>query len=87
MRLPSSLVPFLVICLFTLCLYWSVWGRGYAEIGSLTTETLLPDPTLAVDSNSSATPTTTAAEAAVSLAPPPSAAGASSGSADLLGGQ
>ncbi|ROL52620.1 Clathrin coat assembly protein AP180 [Anabarilius grahami] len=57
------------------------WG----EIGSLTTETLLPDPTLAVDSNSSATPTTTATEAAVSLAPPPSAAGASSGSADLLG--
>ncbi|XP_048010706.1 clathrin coat assembly protein AP180 isoform X1 [Megalobrama amblycephala] len=62
------------------------WGDLLgSEIGSLTTETLLPDPTLAVDSNSSATPTTTAAEAAVSLAPPPSAAGASSGSADLLG--
>ncbi|XP_016299737.1 clathrin coat assembly protein AP180-like isoform X1 [Sinocyclocheilus anshuiensis] len=62
------------------------WGDLLgSEIGSLTTETLLPDPTPAVDSNSSATPTTTAAEAAVSLAPPPSAAGASSGSADLLG--
>ncbi|XP_067284451.1 clathrin coat assembly protein AP180 [Pseudorasbora parva] len=62
------------------------WGDLLgSEMGSLTTETLLPDPTLAVDSNSSATPTTTAAEAAVSLAPPPSAAGASSGSADLLG--
>ncbi|KAI7792153.1 putative clathrin coat assembly protein AP180 [Triplophysa rosa] len=60
-------------------------GRGYAEIGSLTTETLLPDPTLAVDSNSSATPTTTATEAAASVAPPPSAAGGTSGSADLLG--
>ncbi|XP_016390831.1 clathrin coat assembly protein AP180-like isoform X2 [Sinocyclocheilus rhinocerous] len=62
------------------------WGDLLgSEIGSLTTETLLPDPTPAVDSSSSATPTTTAAEAAVSLAPPPSAAGASSGSADLLG--
>uniref|UniRef100_A0A8C1QDZ3 Clathrin coat assembly protein AP180 n=1 Tax=Cyprinus carpio TaxID=7962 RepID=A0A8C1QDZ3_CYPCA len=62
------------------------WGDLLgSEIGSLTTETLLPDPTPAVESNSSATPTTTAAEAAVSLAPPPSAAGASSGSADLLG--
>ncbi|XP_043092248.1 clathrin coat assembly protein AP180 isoform X5 [Puntigrus tetrazona] len=62
------------------------WGDLLgSEIGSLTTETLLPDPTPAVDSNSSATPTTTAAEAAVSLAPPSSAAGASSGSADLLG--
>ncbi|XDV24618.1 hypothetical protein PO909_028740, partial [Leuciscus waleckii] len=60
------------------------WGDLLgSEMGSLTSETLLPDPTLAVDSNSSATPT--AAEAAVSLAPPPSAAGASSGSADLLG--
>ncbi|XP_077090951.1 clathrin coat assembly protein AP180 [Siphateles boraxobius] len=58
------------------------WGDLLgSEMGSLTSETLLPDPTLAVDSNSSATPT--AAEAAVSLAPPPSAA--SSGSADLLG--
>ncbi|XP_042578612.1 clathrin coat assembly protein AP180-like isoform X2 [Cyprinus carpio] len=62
------------------------WGDLLgSEIGSLTTETLLPDPTPAVDSYTSATPTTTAAEAAVSLAPPPSAAGASSGSADLLG--
>ncbi|XP_026084315.1 clathrin coat assembly protein AP180-like isoform X3 [Carassius auratus] len=62
------------------------WGDLLgSEIGSLTTETLLPDPTPAVDSSSSATPTTTAADAAVSLAPPPSAAGASSGSADLLG--
>ncbi|XP_016120734.1 clathrin coat assembly protein AP180-like isoform X1 [Sinocyclocheilus grahami] len=62
------------------------WGDLLgSEIGSLTTETLLPDPTPAIDSNSSATPTTTAAEAAVSLAPPPSAAGASSGSADLFG--
>nr|XP_021331088.1 clathrin coat assembly protein AP180 isoform X2 [Danio rerio] len=62
------------------------WGDLLgSEIGSLTTETLLPDPTPAVDSASSATPTTTVAEAAVSLAPPPSAAGASSGSADLLG--
>ncbi|XP_051974971.1 clathrin coat assembly protein AP180 [Xyrauchen texanus] len=61
------------------------WGDLLgSEIGSLTTETLLPDSTPAVDSASSATPTT-AAEAAVSLAPPPSAAGASSGSADLLG--
>ncbi|KAG1952765.1 clathrin coat assembly protein AP180 [Pimephales promelas] len=58
------------------------WGDLLgSEMGSLTSETLLPDPTLAVDSNSSATPT--AAEAAVSLAPPPSAA--SSSSADLLG--
>lgn len=63
------------------------WGDLLgSEIGSLTTETLLPGPTPAVDSSSSATPTT-AAEAAVSLAPPPPAAGASSGSADLLGGQ
>ncbi|XP_051544750.1 clathrin coat assembly protein AP180-like [Myxocyprinus asiaticus] len=61
------------------------WGDLLgSEIGSLTTETLLPDSTPAVDSASSATPTT-ATEAAVSLAPPPSAAGASSGSADLLG--
>ncbi|XP_059360824.1 clathrin coat assembly protein AP180-like [Carassius carassius] len=62
------------------------WGDLLgSEIGSLTTETVLPDPTPAVDSTSSATPTTTAAEAAVSLAPPLSAAGASSGSAVLLG--
>ncbi|XP_052439141.1 clathrin coat assembly protein AP180-like [Carassius gibelio] len=61
------------------------WGDLLgSEIGSLTTETILPDPTHAVDSTSSATPTTTAAEAAVSLTPPLSAAGASSGSADLL---
>ncbi|KAA0720735.1 AP180 91 kDa synaptosomal-associated protein Clathrin coat-associated protein [Triplophysa tibetana] len=62
------------------------WGDLLgSEIGSLTSETLLPDPTLAVDSNSSATPTTTATEAAASMAPPPSAAGGTSGSADLLG--
>ncbi|XP_073723086.1 clathrin coat assembly protein AP180 [Misgurnus anguillicaudatus] len=62
------------------------WGDLLgSEIGSLTTETLLPDPTPAVDSNSSATPATTATEAAVSLAAPSSAAGGTSGSADLLG--
>lgn len=68
-------------------LYCFTGGRGYAEMGSLTTETLLPDPTPAIDSNSSATPTTTATEAAASVAPPPSAAGGTSGPADLLGGQ
>ncbi|KAI4903864.1 hypothetical protein NFI96_004562 [Prochilodus magdalenae] len=60
------------------------WG----EIGSLTTDTLLPDPSPAVDSASpaTATPSATTGEAAVSLAPSTTAAGSTSGSADLLGG-
>ncbi|KAL7867436.1 hypothetical protein SRHO_G00088200 [Serrasalmus rhombeus] len=65
------------------------WGDLLgSEFGSLTTETLLPDPSPAVDSASPATaaPSTTTGEAAVSLAPPTTAAGSASSSADLLGG-
>ncbi|XP_066524030.1 clathrin coat assembly protein AP180 isoform X2 [Hoplias malabaricus] len=65
------------------------WGDLLgSEFGSLTTETLLPDPSPAVDSASPATaaPSTTTGEAVVSLAPPTTAAGSNPGSADLLGG-
>ncbi|XP_022527253.1 clathrin coat assembly protein AP180 isoform X2 [Astyanax mexicanus] len=65
------------------------WGDLLgSEFGSLTTETLLPDPSPAVDSTCPATaaPSATTGEAAISLAPPTTAAGSTSGSADLLGG-
>lgn len=57
----------------------------FVEFGSLTTETLLPDPTPAVDSTSAATAVSSApaGEGAASVAPPSTTAS----SADLLGGQ
>ncbi|TSZ83219.1 hypothetical protein Baya_13739 [Bagarius yarrelli] len=59
------------------------WG----EFGSLTTETLLPDPTPAVDATSPATAASSApaAEGAASVAPSSSTAGPTPSSADLLG--
>ncbi|KAK3517881.1 hypothetical protein QTP70_026198, partial [Hemibagrus guttatus] len=59
------------------------WG----EFGSLTTETLLPDPTPAVDSTSPATAVSSApaGEGAASVAPPSTTAGPTPSSADLLG--
>ncbi|KAF5907928.1 clathrin coat assembly protein, partial [Clarias magur] len=65
------------------------WGDLLgSEFGSLTTETLLPDPTPAVDATSSATAVSSASagEGAASVAPPSIAAGPTSSSADLLGG-
>ncbi|XP_072528786.1 clathrin coat assembly protein AP180-like isoform X2 [Salminus brasiliensis] len=65
------------------------WGDLLgSEFGSLTTETLLPDPSPAVDSACPATaaPSATTGEAAISLAHPITAAGSASGSADFLGG-
>ncbi|XP_030638620.1 clathrin coat assembly protein AP180-like [Chanos chanos] len=57
------------------------WGDLLgSEMGSFTTEALLPDPSPAVDSTSS--PAAAATEGAASLAPPTAAA---SGSAELLG--
>ncbi|KAB5542106.1 hypothetical protein PHYPO_G00087630 [Pangasianodon hypophthalmus] len=65
------------------------WGDLLgSEFGSLTTETLLPDPTPAVDSTSPATAVSSApaGEGAASVAPPSTAAGPTPSSADLLGG-
>ncbi|KAI5094198.1 clathrin coat assembly protein AP180 isoform X5 [Silurus meridionalis] len=60
------------------------WG----EFGSLTTETLLPDPTPAVDSTTSATAASSApaGEGAASAAPSSTSTGPTPSSADLLGG-
>ncbi|XP_053365067.1 clathrin coat assembly protein AP180-like [Clarias gariepinus] len=65
------------------------WGDLLgSEFGSLTTETLLPDPTPAVDATSSATAVSSASagEGAASVAPPSNTAGPTPSSADLLGG-
>ncbi|MCJ8743163.1 hypothetical protein PDJAM_G00090530 [Pangasius djambal] len=62
------------------------WGDLLgSEFGSLTTETLLPDPTPAVDSTSPATAVSSApaGEGAASVAPPSTT---TTSSADLLGG-
>ncbi|XP_017349969.1 clathrin coat assembly protein AP180 [Ictalurus punctatus] len=65
------------------------WGDLLgSEFGSYTTESLLPDPTPAVDSTSPATAVSSppAGEGAASVAPPSTAAGPTPSSADLLGG-
>ncbi|KAF4079514.1 hypothetical protein AMELA_G00178840 [Ameiurus melas] len=65
------------------------WGDLLgSEFGSYTSESLLPDPTPAVDSTSPATAVSSppAGEGAASVAPPSTAAGPTSSSADLLGG-
>ncbi|XP_047660020.1 clathrin coat assembly protein AP180-like isoform X2 [Tachysurus fulvidraco] len=64
------------------------WGDLLgSEFGSLTTETLLPDSTPAVDSTSPATAVSSAptGEGAASVAPPSTTAGPTPSSADLLG--
>ncbi|KAG7320186.1 hypothetical protein KOW79_016039 [Hemibagrus wyckioides] len=64
------------------------WGDLLgSEFGSLTTETLLPDPTPAVDSTSPATAVSSApaGEGAASVAPPSTTTGPTPSSADLLG--
>ncbi|XP_060745893.1 clathrin coat assembly protein AP180 [Tachysurus vachellii] len=64
------------------------WGDLLgSEFGSLTTETLLPDSTPAVDSASPATAVSSApaGEGAASVAPPSTTAGPTPSSADLLG--
>ncbi|KAI5611001.1 clathrin coat assembly protein AP180 isoform X4 [Silurus asotus] len=60
----------------------------FVEFGSLTTETLLPDPTPAVDSSTPATAASSApaGEGAASAAPSSTSAGPTPSSADLLGG-
>ncbi|XP_046728926.1 clathrin coat assembly protein AP180 isoform X2 [Silurus meridionalis] len=65
------------------------WGDLLgSEFGSLTTETLLPDPTPAVDSTTSATAASSApaGEGAASAAPSSTSTGPTPSSADLLGG-
>ncbi|KAK2832499.1 hypothetical protein Q7C36_015961 [Tachysurus vachellii] len=64
------------------------WGDLLgSEFGSLTTETLLPDSTPAIDSASPATAVSSApaGEGAASVAPPSTTAGPTPSSADLLG--
>lgn len=82
--------PFSVAVLY----YFAVLIRSdgavaFVEFGSYTTESLLPDPTPAVDSTSPATAVSSppAGEGAASVAPPSTAAGPTPSSADLLGGQ
>lgn len=62
---------------------------AFVEFGSLTTETLVPDPTPAVDATSPATAVSSApaGEGSASVAPPSTTAGPAPSSADLLGGQ
>lgn len=64
-------------------------AAAFVEFGSLTTETLLPDPTPAVDASSPATAVSSApaGEGAASVAPPSTTAGPTPSSTDLLGGQ
>lgn len=84
----------LIFFLAVLCHYFPVLSRSdgpvaYVEFGSLTTETLLPDPTPAVDSTCPATAVSSApaGEGAASVAPPSTTTGPTPSSTDLLGGQ